>query len=485
MKESGILIFAGTTEGRELSELLSLSGIDHTVSVATAYGEELLKESTHAKVLSGRMDEKQIGECIKEKQTALVIDATHPYASEAGKNIKHASEKTGVSYLRFLRESGAVPESASVFPDNESCAEYLMEKTEGNILLTTGSKELKIYAKDESLRKRLYARVIPNEESLSVCREEGISSDHIIAMQGPFDTELNRALIKQFDIKVLVTKESGKTGGFEEKCMAALKEDIQLAVISRKEEQVENDNTAVYEAVEKLTGKKLIRDNSCSIFLIGAGPGSRGMLTKEAEELIQSCDILYGAESIIKNHYGRFEKRGFYLDRDIIPDIKKTLNERYGRNVIKICVLFSGDSGFYSGCRKLYESLSKAVSENVLKCTRVEIVPGISSVSYFSAKLGINHEDALMLSVHGRKFDETMPALINGLKNGGKVFLLVSGKEDVRRVAEVLSSEGLDDIKITAGCRLSHTDEVIKTLKPADTSDFDEAGSILLFLCHP
>ena len=57
MKESGILIFAGTTEGRELSELLSLSGIDHTVSVATAYGEELLKESTHAKVLSGRMDE--------------------------------------------------------------------------------------------------------------------------------------------------------------------------------------------------------------------------------------------------------------------------------------------------------------------------------------------------------------------------------------------------------------------------------------------
>ena len=90
-----------------------------------------------------------------------------------------------------------------------------------------------------------------------------------------------------------------------------------------------------------------------------------------------------------------------------------------------------------------------------------------------------------MLSVHGRKFDETMPALINGLKNGGKVFLLVSGKEDVRRVAEVLSSEGLDDIKITAGCRLSHTDEVIKTLKPADTIDFDEAGSILLFLCRP
>ena len=55
-----ILIFAGTTEGRTLSETLAQSGIPHTVSVATEYGEMVMKEDPLAEVLCGRMDREAI-----------------------------------------------------------------------------------------------------------------------------------------------------------------------------------------------------------------------------------------------------------------------------------------------------------------------------------------------------------------------------------------------------------------------------------------
>ena len=42
-----ILLFAGTTEGRNLSECLAASGIAHTLCVATEYGEIVLREHPH------------------------------------------------------------------------------------------------------------------------------------------------------------------------------------------------------------------------------------------------------------------------------------------------------------------------------------------------------------------------------------------------------------------------------------------------------
>lgn len=43
-----IVIFAGTTEGRRLSEILADAGIAHTVCVATEYGEIVMREQTDA-----------------------------------------------------------------------------------------------------------------------------------------------------------------------------------------------------------------------------------------------------------------------------------------------------------------------------------------------------------------------------------------------------------------------------------------------------
>lgn len=81
-----------------------------------------------------------------------------------------------------------------------------MENTEGNILLTTGSKELAVYCASGRLKDRLHVRILPGRESLEQCMEQGIKGRQILALQGPFSTEMNAAILRQYDIRHMVTK---------------------------------------------------------------------------------------------------------------------------------------------------------------------------------------------------------------------------------------------------------------------------------------
>ena len=105
---------------------------------------------------------------------------------------------------------------------------------EGNILLATGMKELPAFAGISPAR--LYPRVLPTGDSIAACERAGIPHRNIIAMQGPFSAELNEALIRQFHIAFLVTKDGGRAGGFQEKVQAAENTGIELVLIRRPEE---------------------------------------------------------------------------------------------------------------------------------------------------------------------------------------------------------------------------------------------------------
>ena len=167
---------------------------------------------------------------------ALCIDATHPYAVEATKNIKAAAEKAGVEYLRLLRPASPLPENCLVFESAKQAAEALAAK-EGNLLLATGAKELAQFAAIPP--ERLYPRVLPTLESIAACEAANIPHRNIIAMQGPFSFALNQAMMEQFHIRWLVTKDGGAAGGFDEKASAASAAGAQLVVIRRPPEQGE------------------------------------------------------------------------------------------------------------------------------------------------------------------------------------------------------------------------------------------------------
>ena len=142
-----VLLFGGTVEGRTVAEYLNENKIPSMVCVATEYGESLLPQGEYLELSHERLDEKQMEERMLQMENGLVIDATHPYAQVVTENIETACERTGTAYLRVVRqESRRLEEEETItyVKSIREAVEYL-EKTSGNILVTTGSKELSAY----------------------------------------------------------------------------------------------------------------------------------------------------------------------------------------------------------------------------------------------------------------------------------------------------------------------------------------------------
>ena len=131
------LIFAGTTEGRQLAEQLSQLGARVSVSVATVYGKHLVPESEQIEVHAKRLTADEMADWVTAEHFDEVIDATHPYAVEVTANIKAACKKTETHYLRLIRESIHADDCVYTATTEEAAA--FLNTTTGNVLLTTGS----------------------------------------------------------------------------------------------------------------------------------------------------------------------------------------------------------------------------------------------------------------------------------------------------------------------------------------------------------
>jgi precorrin-6x reductase len=226
-----ILIFGGTTEGVQLAQQLPALGYSVTVSVATPYGAEML-HGLNVQVLTGRLTADGMAQLINSGGYGSVIDATHPYAAEVSQNIRAAAAQTGVSYERLLRPAGR-EEEQSISVSSPQEAALRLCALPGNILLTTGSKDLDVFTAIPHYQQRVWVRILASEESLHRALSLGYSPKHIVAMHGPCSTELNIALLRQFDISLMVSKRSGAEGGFPEKVAAAKAAGVQLVVIER------------------------------------------------------------------------------------------------------------------------------------------------------------------------------------------------------------------------------------------------------------
>lgn len=241
-----VVIFSGTTEGRALSAELAGLGAQVTAWVATEYGRAL-QAAPGVELHAGRLDAQGMAQALAGAD--LCIDATHPYAREASRNIRQGAEIAGVPRLRLLRRESPLPPGCAAVDSPEEAARFL-EKTQGNVLLTTGAKELAAFAPLGP--QRLYPRVLPAPESLAACEALGIPRGHIIAMQGPFSYQLNLALLEHFSIRWLVTKDGGAAGGFTEKARAARDAQAGLVVLRRPREEGDDYETVLRICKEKI-----------------------------------------------------------------------------------------------------------------------------------------------------------------------------------------------------------------------------------------
>ena len=218
------------------------------------------------------------------------------------------------------------------------------------------------------------------------------------------------------------------------------------------------------------------------ICLAGIGMGSRDCMTKEVQQTIETADILLGAERMIADYSARIEKKPYYMAAQILPYLEKLQEseELAQQETLRVAVLFSGDTGFYSGCRKLYVELQEAIAAGQLRGS-VRILPGISSVVSLAARVGESYEDAAILSMHGKKLNH-LPAAVAGHE---KTFLLTSGSEDIRKVGRMLTETGLGTCEVIVGYQLSYPEENIRILTPEQCEEITEDGLYTCMIRNP
>lgn len=230
-----ILVLSGTKDGRELVEHLSQKGYQVLATAVSKYGGDLLAASGAGEVLVKGLTPEDLKQMLQDKKINLIIDATHPFAQQISAQAMAVAKELELPYLRFERKQAKLslhPLIHRVSNMEEAAQKAIsLGKT---IFLTTGSKTLATFlACQKDRQPRIVARVLPDPQVMEKCFQLGLSPCDIVAMQGPFSKQLNKALFQEYGADVVVSKESGKTGGTDSKIEAALELSLPLVIIER------------------------------------------------------------------------------------------------------------------------------------------------------------------------------------------------------------------------------------------------------------
>lgn len=201
------------------------------------------------------------------------------------------------------------------------------------------------------------------------------------------------------------------------------------------------------------------------IYIVGIGMGNPDTLTVHGKKIIENSQGLVGAGRML----AAFGNVGVKVHRAIDPlEIYKWIREN--RELDRISVLMSGDVGFFSGAKKLTTLLQ---SEGYEVCR----IPGISSIQYLCAAVHTAWEEAKILSLHHE--DHNIPGIV---QLNGKVFVLTGGERSPAKICQTLTDEGLGQVNVHIGQRLSYPDEKIVEGKAEDLAggDYDSLSVMLI-----
>ena len=447
---TGIFIFSGTSEGRTLSKALADAGADVHVRVATEYGAEVMGFDDNIDVKVGSCGGAEgIANVIRENGYDVVIDATHPYALNITEHIKQACEATGAYYIRLKRNESDTESSHIVKVSTiQEAIDYLKDK-EGNILASTGSKDIALYTQIPNYKERVTARVLSTIESVQKCAEYGFSGKNLICAQGPFSEDINYATLKQIGAKYIVTKDSGTAGGYEDKVRAAMRAGAIVVLIERPKEEADSYEEVISILEDRLGLKmEMKKDSKRTVNIIGIGMGGNG-LTLSAKQRIDESDLIVGAKRMVETVALGKDILEEYRSDEILSYLEE--NPKYHN----ISILMSGDIGFYSGAKKLLEKIDREKYE-------VNTEPGISSAVYLCSKIGTSWQDVYMTSAHGRESN-----LVGLSRIHGKVFTLLSEEDSVHAMAKQFIDYEMD-VTITIGQDFGYETEKVFTGSPKD-----------------
>lgn len=240
-----IWVIGGTKDSRDFIESFPFKE-KLVVTTATEYGGKLLENIKDIKVFCKRLDLEGMNKFIVENNIEKIVDLSHPYAEEVSRNAIECSRVKEIDYIRFERENLVSEDGVIEFSELDIMIKYL-EELEGNILVTLGSNNLHKFQNIKN-KSNIYFRILPKWEMIKKAEDLGVLPKNIVAMQGPFSKELNVAMMRQLNIKYIVSKKGGNTGGEREKIDSAK----EIGAISIMLSRPNVEYPVVFSHIEKL-----------------------------------------------------------------------------------------------------------------------------------------------------------------------------------------------------------------------------------------
>ena len=194
-----ILILGGTGEARELAAILVAAGTDVVSSLAGRVRDPRLPDGPVRVGGFGGAD--GLAAYLEAEGISAVVDATHPFASGITASAFHAASRTQVPLLVLRRPEWDADPAWQPVADISAAAAAVRDWRGDGVFLTTGRRDLAVFAGDDAHRY-LVRTVDP---------PDGPVPGHmtLIMDRGPYTVGGETALMREHQIGLLVTKNSG------------------------------------------------------------------------------------------------------------------------------------------------------------------------------------------------------------------------------------------------------------------------------------
>ena len=212
-----ILVFGGTTEGRKAVEVLEEGGSTYFYSTKTGEQDITLH---HGQRIDGALDAEAMQTFCREHDIRLIVDAAHPFASQLHQTIAQVSESLNVPTIRYER----------IYPKRDSEITWINDYSQipndiHSLLATTGVQSISKLKPLEAAGIKVFYRILNRESSIALAQKQGASPEQLCYYEDPKDVSV--------EADAILLKESGLSGGFQEKVDAAKARGMRVIALKR------------------------------------------------------------------------------------------------------------------------------------------------------------------------------------------------------------------------------------------------------------
>ena len=182
----------------------------------------------HGIRLTGSMEAPDMIAFCREHDIRLMIDAAHPFAEDLHRNIVQVADNLGIAVIRYDRIYPSHDDDLIWCKNYNDAVQQLVSHDTHRLLALTGVNTI-AKLRDYWQCHDCWFRILNRDESLAGAHKAGFPTDHLVY----YEKDDTASLIERLQPQAIITKESGMSGGFDEKVQAARQAGIKVFVVER------------------------------------------------------------------------------------------------------------------------------------------------------------------------------------------------------------------------------------------------------------